>query len=495
MSHDGKVLISASGYANREDLAPICIHDTTQWKLKKKLNFHYKGIQMIKLSSSQKYMISAGNKYEKSICVWNFQNLTVIDSKSLKFPIIDIQPERSTINDNLLYFTTISFDVLSFWRMDSNFRLEGFHLKFEDITDNREEGEIFTALENTPYYDKIKTSFIIIGTNAGAILIIDKEKKILIRKFYISKTPITKILFQKDNFICAGESPIVYCWRYDPERINSEYVFDFLEKEKSRLIFIDSNIVSISFTENEGLIGTDTGSIFFGSFANESAIKILSSHNNCFINSIDYDHNNEFILTSGDDGIVRCWTQDTFDQKFQFMKLDSKCESAMINHSDNVCTVIYDNYMRIYDMNSLRSLGKIKIPDNDINYYGFIFNYQGMIVSTLQDRVFIFDVQNWDPLSLLYTEISNSFMPKNQFFKSIDTKSLNMNKSLVVISFSDGTTSVVSLEKNKGKIETEVIDKFNMFEYHISKSDDMHIAEMYQNLTKFRVNLFNFILD
>ena len=167
----------------------------------------------------------------------------------------------------------------------------------------------------------------------------------------------------------------------------------------------------------------------------------------------------------------------------------------MINHSDNVCTVIYDNYMRIYDMNSLRSLGKIKIPDNDINYYGFIFNYQGMIVSTLQDRVFIFDVQNWDPLSLLYTEISNSFMPKNQFFKSIDTKSLNMNKSLVVISFSDGTTSVVSLEKNKGKIETEVIDKFNMFEYHISKSDDMHIAEMYQNLTKFRVNLFNFILD
>jgi hypothetical protein len=40
-------------------------------------------------------MISVGNSEEKSICVWNFRNFTVIDSKSLKFPIIDIACEKS----------------------------------------------------------------------------------------------------------------------------------------------------------------------------------------------------------------------------------------------------------------------------------------------------------------------------------------------------------------------------------------------------------------
>ena len=39
-------------------------------------------------------MISAGNSEEKSICIWNYTNLTVIDSKSLKFPVIDIACEK-----------------------------------------------------------------------------------------------------------------------------------------------------------------------------------------------------------------------------------------------------------------------------------------------------------------------------------------------------------------------------------------------------------------
>lgn len=482
-------------------MAPICVWDTSTWSLKKRLNFHYKGIQMIKFSGNGKFMISAGNKEEKSICVWNFNNLTVIDSKSLKFPVIDITPEKPSGNytEPFLYFTTISFEVISFWRMDSNFRLEGFHVKFEDFTHEREEGELLTAIENTPYFDKVKTSFIIIGTNCGAIMIVDKEKKIMLRKYFISKSPITKIFFNmgvdnnannsQGSLICAGEGPVIYSWKFDANNLDHDYVFDFLEKERSKLIFVDSNVLSAYFTEMEGLVSTDTGSIFFASFQTESAIKIISSHKNCYINSVDSDQNNEILLSCGDDGTVRCWTQDTFDQKFQFMKLnDTKCELALLNHADNMCIVNYDSsYLRIFNMGSLKSVGKLKIPDHDINSFGFIFNYQGLIATTLQDKVFLFDIQNWDPLSVLYTEISNSFMPKNQFFKSIDAKHITPTRSLALMSFSDGTTCVIGVEKSKGKIETSIVDKFNMFEYHISKSDDVHIAEMYQNLTKFRV--------
>ena len=330
------------------------------------------------------------------------------------------------------------------------------------------------------------------------IVFLDKEKKILLRKYYISKSAITKIIFFNDTFICAGENPIIYSWKFNKDKIDEDYVFDFLEKEKSKLIFVDSNIVSMDFENgSEGLVGTDTGSIFFASFINESTIKIISSHRNCFINSIDSDILNHYILTSGDDGTVRCWTQDTFDQKFQFMKVgDSRCDAAMINPSDNMCAAIYDSsYLRIYNMSSLKSVGKLKIPENDISLFNFIFNYQGLVVTTLQDKICIFDVQNWDPLNVLYTEINSSFIPKNQFFKSLDSKNITGSRALTAMAFGDGTTIVFSLSKSQGKIEANLIDRFNMFEYHILKSEDNSISDMYQNLSKFKVILIFNCLD
>jgi hypothetical protein len=137
---------------------------------------------------------------------------------------------------------------------------------------------------------------------------------------------------------------------------------------------------------------------------------------------------------------------------------------------------------------SLKSLGKIKIPEYDINFAQYIFEDQGLLVSTSQDKVFVLDIQNWEPLGVMYSQLENDFMPKNQFFKNIDTKNIDSKSSLAVMSFSDGSCCVISIEKNQGKIDSAIVDKFNMFEYHISKSEDMLSAELYQNLTKFRVN-------
>ena len=198
------------------------------------------------------------------------------------------------------------------------------------------------------------------------------------------------------------------------------------------------------------------------------------------------------ILSCGDDGTLRAWTTDSFDQKFQFYKINEICESLLFNKADNLVVVVYENNMRVYNLTTLKTLGLINIPQNDINFACYIFNNQGMFVSTVQDKLFVLDVQNWDPLCILYTEIDNKFIPPNQISKFIDSKNLSINKTLVSMSFSDGTVCVINLEKIDGKIESSVLDKFNMFEYHISKSDDPHTAELFKNLTRFRVNIFKF---
>lgn len=246
LSPDKKFIVSGSGIVNKEDNAAICVWDLSNFTLKKRLNFHYKGIQQLKFSYDGKYMISIGNKEEKSICVWNFTNFSVNDSKSLKFNVIECVTEKQF--DKFFYFVTISLDVLSFWRMDTSLKLEGFHIKFEDITKEREINEYFTCVELTPYFDKIKTSFTLIGTSSGAILIMDKEKKILIRKFFLFQNPITKIFFTQERLILTGESPIVLSWIIPFKKFSNSYVFEFLEKDKSNIMFLENNVLSCFFT-------------------------------------------------------------------------------------------------------------------------------------------------------------------------------------------------------------------------------------------------------
>ena len=103
-----------------------------------------------------------------------------------------------------------------------------------------------------------------------------------------------------------------------------------------------------------------------------------------------------------------------------------------------------------------------------------------------QDKVFVLDFQNWDPLSVLYTETNSSFIPKNQQFKSLDSLNVNKTFSFCSMSFSNGTIILLGLSKKLDKIDTEIIDKFNLFEYQISKSEDLTTAELFKNLTKYR---------
>ena len=124
-------------------------------------------------------MISIGTLEEKSICIWNFTNLTVIDSKSLKFNIFSIACEERL--DSNLYFITASQHVISFWKINENYNLEGFHINFEDLANQIVVRKYITGLALTPFFNQILTCYAILSTNKGNIMIVDKEKKACLR--------------------------------------------------------------------------------------------------------------------------------------------------------------------------------------------------------------------------------------------------------------------------------------------------------------------------
>ena len=492
MTPDGKHLISTVGCTNKEEYAPIFVYETfnSNFNLKKKLNFHFKGIQHITVSPDCKYMVSIGTLEEKSICVWNFTNLTVIDSKSVKFnPFLAVCEDRV---DSNLYFMTAAQHVISFWKINENYKLDGFHMNFEDLTNQRIVGEYITGLTLTPYFNKIRTCYAIISTNKGNIMIVDKEKKSLFKKYIISKFPLTKVFLVGEHFVCAGEGPLAYCWKFENERLDYRNIFSFFEKEKPTLLFLDSavNSVTLSETGEEGLLTTDIGSIFFMNFEERAAFKIISAHINCKITSLDCDISNLNLISSGEDGGIRCWTLDSFDQRFLLQKIGKTPRKILLNPKENILIIQYENeYLSLYNMTSLKSLGKINIPDEQILYYDLIFNNDAILIITVEKNIYLININNWEPLSVLFTELTlrnNTILPKNQLCKSLNCKSISNEKGYATFSFSDGTIVTFYLEKIKNQVNFTLLDKFNMIEMHMKDNDDINIKEIYQNLTNYR---------
>ena len=492
MTPDGKHLISTVGCTNREEYAPIFIYETfnLNFTLKKKLNFHFKGIQHIAVSADCKYMVSIGTLEEKSVCVWNFTNLTVIDSKSVKFnPFCVVCEER---DDSKLYFMTVAQHVMSFWKINENYKLDGFHMNFEDLTNQRLVGEYITGLTLSPYFNKIRTCYAILSTNKGNIMIVDKEKKSFFKKYIISKFPLTKIFFVGEHFVCVGEGPLAYCWKFEREKLESKNVFSFLEKEKATLLFLDSavNSATLSETGEEGLLTTDIGSIFFMNFEERAAFKIISAHINCKINSLDCDVSNQNLISSGEDGGIRCWTLDSFDQRFLLQKIGKIPRKILLNPKENILIIQFENdYLSLYNMTSLKSLGKINIPDEEILYYDLIFNNDAILIITIEKNIYLIKINNWEPLSVLFTELAlrnNTILPKNQLCKSLNCKSISNEKGYATFSFADGTIVTFYLEKMNNQVNFILLDKFNMIETYMQNNDDNNIKEMYQNLTNYR---------
>ena len=479
LSPNQKYLLAGVGCAFREEYASILIYDTTTFNLVKKIsNFHFKGVQCIKVSPNNKYMITIGTKEEKSICIWNFKNLTVMDSKTVKFSIFDIVCELN--NDYFLYFVSVSQNVISFWRMDANMKMEGFHINFEDLTKERQVNENITGITLTPYYEQLKTSFVLLGTNKGNIIILDKEKKIVIRKYMICKYPITKLFYFANTFICCGDGPLLFQWNFDEKKISMSNVFTFFEKEKANLLYLDSGIVSIHLNPvtKDGLITTEFASLFFVNFLQKLSLRILSSHSHCKVNSFEQDLSGMNLITSATDSTVRCWTTDSYDLRFQIMKLEQTPNKIVLDHKNNLLFVQYEeSYIRLCNFDKLSSMGIIRIQGYDIVKFSLLFNNDGVLAYTVQGKLFVVLIESIEPLTLTYAELSkvSAQLPIEHKCNSLESKMISNENSIVVLSFANGDVVTLNVQKLSNAIDVKVIDKFNILLTHASIVDDKHI--------------------
>jgi len=81
-------------------------------------------------------------------------------------------------------------------------------------------------------------------------MFVEKEKKIMVRKYYISKSPLTKIIYLKNTLIVCGNTPVIYSWKFNNKKENPDNIFAFIERDTSNVVFVESNITSIDIFTN-----------------------------------------------------------------------------------------------------------------------------------------------------------------------------------------------------------------------------------------------------
>ena len=250
------------------------------------------------------------------------------------------------------------------------------------------------------------------------------------------------------------------------------------------------NSVILSESGEEDSLTTDIGSIFFMNFEERVAFKIISAHINCKINSFDCDFSNQNLISSGEDGGIRCWTLDSFDQRFLLQKIGKTPKKILLNPKENILIIQYENdYLSLYNMTTLKSLGKISIPDEQILYYDLIFDNDAILLITVEKNIYLVNINGWEPLSMSFTELAlrnNTILPKNQICKSLNCKSISNEKGYTTLSFADGTIVTFYLEKNNNQVNFTLLDKYNMLEVYLQNNEDKNIKEIYNNLTNYR---------
>jgi WD40 repeat protein len=140
-------------------------------------------------------------------------------------------------------------------------------------------------------------------------------------------------------------------------------------------------------------------------------------------------------------------------------------------------------------MTTLKSLGKISIPDEQILYYDLIFDNDAILLITVEKNIYLVNINGWEPLSMSFTELAlrnNTILPKNQICKSLNCKSISNEKGYTTLSFADGTIVTFYLEKNNNQVNFTLLDKYNMLEVYLQNNEDKNIKEIYNNLTNYR---------
>jgi len=292
VSPDWKLIAVAEGRATAQGNSLIRIYDLeTKTKKHNDLNFHQHGIQSMDWSKDSQYLVSIGVQGDDLVGVWDVRGSTIVKSGSLSSShatnMVKVDPH--TEGDFMIFMTVGNDANLTMWRL--NLKLQDKIESFEVEAPPPVRGKNFTSIAVTQRLpEPVNSHYYLIGTDSGILYAFDQTDQQYVepnQSFQVVEGEIGQIVVTDRQVVFSTSCGNILWYPL----IGSQIYPDMNQLERmgqggDTSQEIDSAIVSMSIDaeNNEGLVGTEAGSIFYVQFKSPDSqqwviIKLVSSNN------------------------------------------------------------------------------------------------------------------------------------------------------------------------------------------------------------------------
>jgi WD40 repeat protein len=306
MSVDQKYLAVGEGSQNKQGGANIYLYDMEKKKKINTLPFHQKGIQSLAFSYDSKYLISLGVQGENMLAIFEISSGTVAKQSTImcKEPMNQIKVDPFVESSHLQFVVVGNNACLIIWRYD----IEAQTLVPWSVEPSEKlEGLNFLSIEFTHYLPApVSTYYIMIGAEDGTIVVYDQQKH-----EYVDlgmRNPIIDdergaigCISLKYNTVVIGTS-LGSVVQYAIMGSDVQPV----DRDTMQPLSVGSAVIAICMDEmnNEGMVGTESGCIFYVNFMEGIQIQLVQSNNKHqdAVNFVQYDpkHEKVFIASTGE---------------------------------------------------------------------------------------------------------------------------------------------------------------------------------------------------
>lgn len=464
LAQDGCTVAVGCGTVNHDIYAPVYILDLKSQTLKARLNHHTRGVQGVRFSPDNRYLLSYGNFKDGRIALWK-DRTTLLFSTTDAFPMHEAKwrPEPAAVpgapKQQELEFAMGGKNRLAVWR---------FHQELGRCSIKSERGfsvggycRDVTALEYV--HSLMKGWLLLVGLHTGTLVFVDPADCTVVSEYSVSLKEISVIKYSQDcdKLVVGTLAGEVFHWRFstaEPESI--EWDVDV------RKMKLEAGIVNLDLDPDfvEGVASTIDAQIAFITLNNSkyaNFIQGIDSHN-LAVHMIQVG--DKAVLTIHNLGDAKLWNAQT-GEILKELKWKEQITFAMLVEEKNLLVFFLKNHdlvtmplddfakLRLFNNNSVEQLTD-GYMDNHITRGAALQldeNHKTYLFSSFKGVTFVTD-----------------FLGEDAFdFRIVQFEGLAASVSCLEFS---AATKTLAIGTSKGHIHlyrcedsTQSLDKFNFY--------------------------------
>lgn len=379
-----EIIVGAASQNEQIGFAPIYLMNVETNMLKRRLDFHTRGVQYLKYNENSEYFVSLGNCKENKVAVWSSKEQCLIASTGLAVnenchevkwkPFLNEQQNQSTLKQSK-YKANMEFAVVG----KNKITIFGFDPMNESLYTKTQKmlAHGFDDIELTSVEYALNFRYnwtLLVGSENGHFYILDAETLDLRHEMTMFNSEISTINYSltEDKVSISSLTGEVRYWNYNSIDLNDQ---EFLNETHSIKLPAGVTALSLNVEANEGFASTLDGGVYWVDLLNRKFTPFLRGVDNFNKVIRTLQINDDMIITIHSQGDVKIWNTQTaeilkeFKWKYQItgaVFVEKRNQIVLFLANYNFITVSLDNFDKI-NYYRIDNVNKIQI--------GYMLNY------------------------------------------------------------------------------------------------------------------------